>query len=296
MSERITPGRSDARSGRPERGATASRARDLGERGLDRPARASCVTTWSAAPPSRWCCDEPRDRDVVLGEPLARRGRARRAGRRPRRGRRTASAARPAAASSSSRQQASFWRKPVPVVPMTLTMSATTADAVSSPPAPGPSSVISRIASPWSITALNAPLDRGERVVPVDERRPTRTSTAPSTSVAEPTSRTTISSSRAACDVLRRDPLDPLVRDVVERRRASRTRPSRGSPSSPPRRRRRRRRSGRPPRSRAAAPRRAPPSYVCAVLHLREDEVRRPVDDPEHAVDVRRRRATRAAP
>ena len=29
------------------------------------------------------------------------------------------------------RQQASFWRKPVPVVPITLTMSATTADAVS---------------------------------------------------------------------------------------------------------------------------------------------------------------------
>src|SRR5437763_1622191 len=40
---------------------------------------------------------------------------------------------------------------------MTLIMSATTAEAVSGPPAPGPSSVISRIASPWSITALNAP-------------------------------------------------------------------------------------------------------------------------------------------
>ena len=35
--------------------------------------------------------------------------------------------------------------------------SQTTADAVSSPPAPGPSKVISRIASPWSITALNGP-------------------------------------------------------------------------------------------------------------------------------------------
>ena len=33
-----------------------------------------------------------------------------------------------------------------------------------------------------------------------------------------------------------------------------------------------------------------------AALHLGEDEVRRPVDDPEHAVDVRRRRATRGAP
>ncbi len=45
----------------------------------------------------------------------------------------------------------------MPVVPITLTMSATTADAVSMPPAPGPSSVISRIASPSSMTALNAP-------------------------------------------------------------------------------------------------------------------------------------------
>ena len=45
----------------------------------------------------------------------------------------------------------------MPVVPMTLTMSATTAEAVSMPPAPGPSSVISRMASPWSMTALKAP-------------------------------------------------------------------------------------------------------------------------------------------
>ena len=60
----------------------------------------------------------------------------------------------------------------MPVVPTTLTMSATTADAVSIPPAPGPSSVISRIASPWSMTALNAPSTDGERMVAVDERRP----------------------------------------------------------------------------------------------------------------------------
>ncbi len=45
----------------------------------------------------------------------------------------------------------------MPIVPITLVMSAITAEAVSTPPAPGPSSVISRIASPWSITALNAP-------------------------------------------------------------------------------------------------------------------------------------------
>ena len=45
----------------------------------------------------------------------------------------------------------------MPVVPTTLTMSAITAEAVSIPPAPGPESVISRIASPWSMTALKAP-------------------------------------------------------------------------------------------------------------------------------------------
>jgi hypothetical protein len=42
------------------------------------------------------------------------------------------------------RHTGSFCRKPVPIVPITLAMSAITAEAVSAPPAPGPSRVISR--------------------------------------------------------------------------------------------------------------------------------------------------------
>ena len=88
--------------------------------------------------------------------------------------------ARSGRAASSSRQHASFWRKPVPAVPTTLTRSATTADAVSIPPAPGPSSVISRIASPWSITALNAPSTAASGCERSTNAGWTRTSTAPS--------------------------------------------------------------------------------------------------------------------
>jgi hypothetical protein len=87
---------------------------------------------------------------------------------------------------------------------MTLTMSATTADAVSMPPAPGPSSVISRIASPWSMTALNAPSTRASGCRLSTSAGPTRTSRRPSASVACPIRRTTISMSRAAatCSLL----------------------------------------------------------------------------------------------
>ena len=65
----------------------------------------------------------------------------------------------------------------MPVVPMTLTMSATTADAVSMPPAPGPSSVISRMASPWSMTALKAPSTAASGWWRSTSAGPTRTST-----------------------------------------------------------------------------------------------------------------------
>jgi len=68
----------------------------------------------------------------------------------------------------------------VPVVPITLTMSATTAEAVSVPPAPGPSSVISRIASPCSITALKAPSTAASGWLRSTSAGPTRTSTEPS--------------------------------------------------------------------------------------------------------------------
>ena len=86
----------------------------------------------------------------------------------------------------------------MPIVPITLAMSAITAEAVSTPPAPGPSSVISRIASPCSITALNAPATEASGWWRSTSAGRTRTSTCPSTSRAEPTSRITMSSSRAA--------------------------------------------------------------------------------------------------
>jgi len=83
-------------------------------------------------------------------------------------------------------------------VPTTLTRSATTADAVSMPPAPGPSSVISRIASPWSITALNAPSTAARGCERSTNAGCTRTSTFPSTRLAIPTRRTTMPRSAAA--------------------------------------------------------------------------------------------------
>ena len=72
----------------------------------------------------------------------------------------------------------------MPVVPTIETMSATTAEAVSMPPAPGPSSVISRIASPWSMTALNAPSTAASGWCAVDERRRDANVDRSSTSVA----------------------------------------------------------------------------------------------------------------
>ena len=90
----------------------------------------------------------------------------------------------------------------MPVVPTTVTMSATTADAVSIPPAPGPSSVISRIASPWSMTALNAPSTAASGWLRSTSAGPTRTSQRSSTSVAAPIRRTAMPISRGGGDVL----------------------------------------------------------------------------------------------
>src|SRR5437764_1348498 len=95
---------------------------------------------------------------------------------------------------------------------MTVVMSAITAEAVSVPPAPGPSSVISRIASPWSMTALNAPSTFASGCCLSTSAGLTRTSTWPSTSRAAPTRRITMSSWRAAATscVRRRCRLDHL--------------------------------------------------------------------------------------
>ena len=106
------------------------------------------------------------DRDALLAEHAASTARARRAGRRP------PGAGRRRSATSSSRAQlpaaAAGGRAP-PVI--ALTTSPSTALAVCRPPAPGPDIVISVIASDSTVTALNGPVDRGERVPGVEERR-----------------------------------------------------------------------------------------------------------------------------
>ena len=187
------------RHGGDERAAEHLRQRgDLGERRLHRAERRLVQHEIErrlavARGAGRAARSRPRARRAG-----SRRARARRAGRRRRGGRRTASASAFGSSRSSSRQHASFWRKPVPAVPTTLTRSATTADAVSIPPAPGPSSVISRIASPWSITALKAPSTAASGCERSTNAGCTRTSTASSTSVAMPTSRTTMPRSAAA--------------------------------------------------------------------------------------------------
>ena len=120
------------------------------------------------------------DADAARGEPPTRRAapvaprseQEHQACRRPRDGGRTASAGSLGRAGRSVRQQGSFWRKPVPVVPTIETISATTAEAVSMPPAPGPSSVISRMASPSSVTALKAPSTAANGVATRHERWP----------------------------------------------------------------------------------------------------------------------------
>ena len=107
-------------------------------------------------------------------------------------------AARRSAAARARARPASLWRNPVPAVPTIETMSATTEEAVSIPPAPGPSSVISRIASPWSITALKAPVTAASGWRSSTSEGRTRTSSRPSTSVAEPIRRGVSANRRAA--------------------------------------------------------------------------------------------------
>ena len=139
----------------------------------------SCVITCSAAPLPFGAAAGARPR-CRARRARRRRARARPAGRRPRGGSRKASGSRRPAAAAARATTASFCRKPVPIVPITLTMSAITADAVSMPPAPGPSSVISRIASPCSITALNAPSTSASGWWRSTSAGPTLTSTLPS--------------------------------------------------------------------------------------------------------------------
>ena len=191
------------RSERLERVVERARARLVRD---DVQARRRCRSAAAAAARSRRRAARARRRPA----------RARPAGPRRRDGSRTASCCRPAAAAAARASAASFCRKPVPIVPITLTMSAITADAVSMPPAPGPSSVISRIASPCSMTALNAPSTLASGCCLSTSAGWTRTSKLPSTSRAAPTSRITMSSSRAAVDVGGVDLVMPRYVDVGE--------------------------------------------------------------------------------
>ena len=68
----------------------------------------------------------------------------------------------------------------MPWVPITATRSPITAVAVSSPPAPGPSRITSRIERPCSITALNAPPTAASGWSPASRQGCTRAITSPS--------------------------------------------------------------------------------------------------------------------
>ena len=105
----------------------------------------------------------------------------------------------------------------MPVVPTIVTMSATTAEAVSIPPAPGPSSVISRIASPWSMTALNAPSTAASGWWRSTSAGRTRTSDLAVDERRRADEADDHLHLPGGGDILRRDPLEPLRR---RRRRA----------------------------------------------------------------------------
>ena len=171
-------------------------------------------------------------------------------------------------------------------MPTIETMSATTEEAVSIPPAPGPSSVISRIASPWSITALKAPVTAASGWRSSTSEGRTRTSSRPSTSVAEPIRRGVSAKPARRPDLGARDPLDAVVVDVVE--------DDAGAEGDGREDRHLGRRVGAGHVLRRVGfgipePLRLGQRglVLLPLAHAREDEVRRPVDDPEHAVDVR---------
>ena len=154
------------------------------------------------------------------------------------------------------------------------------------PPAPGPSSVISRIASPCSITALNAPSTAASGWWPSTKAGPTRTSTRSPTRRG-PADQLHVHVERPrGGDVVERDALDALDLDPLER--DARAEGDRGEdrglrcgvePADV---------LGRVGLGEAESLRLGEGVAVGApLLHRREDEVRRPVDDPEHAVHVR---------
>ena len=98
----------------------------------------------------------------------------------------------------------------MPVVPTTLTMSATTAEAVSIPPAPGAFEHDLADRVPLQHHGVEGALDRRERMMPVDERgADADVDRARRRASPMPTSRTTESSARAAATCSGRISFDP---------------------------------------------------------------------------------------
>ena len=190
----------------------------------------------------------------------------------------------PAAAAGSSRRAG---RSPCPDVPRMPIRSPTTADAVSAPPAPGPTSVISRIAWPRSITALNAPSTPASGCERCTSVGCTRRHDARVRAARLGDELDAVAELRGVRDVERLERVDAGVRHVVDRdARVEGDRREDGDL---------RRGVGAVhvlggvglgvaqllrPRERRGV--------VLALVHGREDVVRRAVDDAEHAVDVAR--------
>ena len=154
------------------------------------------------------------------------------------------------------------------------------------PPAPGPfeRDLADRVALQHD--GVERALDGGERVVAVDERRPDANVDAVADERRAPDQLHVHVERPRRRDVVERDALDPLDLDPVERHaRAERDRREdrglrRGVEAADVL-----RRIG----LGEAEPLRLGERVAvgAAILHRREDEVRRPVDDAEHAVDVR---------
>ena len=99
---------------------------------------------------------------------------------------------------------------------ITDTTSPRTADAVCGPPAPGPDSVTSVIASDSSVTALNGPAHRGQRMASVQEAREHAHAGAAVEPLRDAEQLQHQAELLRVVEVVGRDLLDALERDLVE--------------------------------------------------------------------------------
>ena len=174
----------------------------------------------------------------------------------------------------------------MPVVPTTAIRSATTADAVSEPARARPleRDLANRVALEHH--RVERALDRGERVVPVDESRANPHVDLPVDERGrpdEPDDHLHLARGGNVCGLdgsmpwqatssgVTREPNATVARIAIFAAASAPETSSVGSASANP--------------SRCASA--SASLYDRAALHLGEHEVRRPVDDPEHAVDVR---------